>query len=245
MRELELDEPAGLDLLPVPLAAATCRPGPTAGASSSASRVAPAGRPLRLELFVFDPQIAARERRRVAGAERRPRTASTTRRHDNRLDITLESGDAISLWWLNRSEWDGLIEVAGFEVEALYGGFDRRAVRRERERVRLGCPQARSPTTRSPGSTTRGARASPRTWSSTSRRRARPAAPSSSSACGTGRISVPIAKAGVPRDRRRRVGAGCSRSRRGYAAAEGVGDLLDLRLGDLRDPPVPSACRSS
>ena len=43
----------------------------------------------------------------------------------NRLDITLESGDAISLWWLNRSEWEGLIEVAGFEVEALYGGFER------------------------------------------------------------------------------------------------------------------------
>ena len=32
----------------------------------------------------------------------------------------------ISLWWLNRSEWEGLIEVAGLEVEALYGDFDRR-----------------------------------------------------------------------------------------------------------------------
>ncbi len=39
--------------------------------------------------------------------------------------MTLESGDAISLWWLNRSEWEGLIETAGFEVEALYGGFQR------------------------------------------------------------------------------------------------------------------------
>ena len=46
-------------------------------------------------------------------------------KHDNRLDITLESGDAISLWWLNKSEWEGLIETAGFEVEALYGGFER------------------------------------------------------------------------------------------------------------------------
>ena len=46
-------------------------------------------------------------------------------KHDNRLDVTLESGEAISLWWLNRSEWEGLIEVAGFEVEALYGGFER------------------------------------------------------------------------------------------------------------------------
>ena len=41
------------------------------------------------------------------------------------VDVTLESGDAISLWWLNRSEWEGLIETAGFEIEALYGGFER------------------------------------------------------------------------------------------------------------------------
>ena len=40
--------------------------------------------------------------------------------------MTLVRGDAISLWWLNRSEWEGLIETAGFEIEALYGGFDRR-----------------------------------------------------------------------------------------------------------------------
>ena len=42
------------------------------------------------------------------------------------LDITRESGDPIPLWWLTRSEWDGLVDVAGFEVEALYGGFDKR-----------------------------------------------------------------------------------------------------------------------
>ena len=46
-------------------------------------------------------------------------------KHDNRVDITLESGAKISLWWLNRSEWEALIDVAGFEVEALYGGFAR------------------------------------------------------------------------------------------------------------------------
>jgi ubiquinone/menaquinone biosynthesis C-methylase UbiE len=42
-----------------------------------------------------------------------------------RIDITLESGTTISLWWLNRSEWEALIDVTGFEVEALYGGFAR------------------------------------------------------------------------------------------------------------------------
>ena len=30
------------------------------------------------------------------------------------------------LWWATKSEWDGLVEAAGLEVEALYGWFDRR-----------------------------------------------------------------------------------------------------------------------
>jgi len=54
-------------------------------------------------------------------------------------------------------------------------------------------------------------------------------------ACGTGRISVPVAKAGI-----RVIGvdasAGMLEVAREYAAAEGV--ELDLRLGDLREPPV-------
>ena len=44
---------------------------------------------------------------------------------DNRVDITLESGASVSLWWATRSEWEGLVDVAGLEVEALYGDFDR------------------------------------------------------------------------------------------------------------------------
>jgi SAM-dependent methyltransferase len=46
---------------------------------------------------------------------------------DNRLEITLESGASVTLWWIARSEWEGLIEVAGLEVEALYGWFDRQS----------------------------------------------------------------------------------------------------------------------
>jgi hypothetical protein len=45
---------------------------------------------------------------------------------DNRLDITLETGATSSLWWATKNEWLGLVDVAGLEVEALYGGFDRR-----------------------------------------------------------------------------------------------------------------------
>ena len=55
-------------------------------------------------------------------------------------------------------------------------------------------------------------------------------------ACGTGRIAVPIAKAGI-----HVIGVDGSAAMlevaREYAAAEGV--ELDLRHGDLREPPVP------
>ncbi len=123
MRELELDEPAGLSTSPS-ARCSTSRPGPTGGVSSSACTPRCGRGPLCLERFVFDPQIAVRidgEWQEQNGVRHRIDHA----KHDNRLDITLESGDAISLWWLNRSEWEGLIEVAGFEVEALYGGFER------------------------------------------------------------------------------------------------------------------------
>ena len=44
---------------------------------------------------------------------------------DNRVDIVLDSGATSSLWWATKNEWLGLIDVAGLEVEALYGDFDR------------------------------------------------------------------------------------------------------------------------
>ena len=48
---------------------------------------------------------------------------------DSRIDITrgrdLERVGTFSLWWATRREWDGLIDVAGLELEGLYGGFHR------------------------------------------------------------------------------------------------------------------------
>ena len=44
---------------------------------------------------------------------------------DNRIDITLDDGAASSLWWATKNEWLGLLDVAGLELEALYGDFDR------------------------------------------------------------------------------------------------------------------------
>jgi hypothetical protein len=42
---------------------------------------------------------------------------------DNRIDIILDGGEKSSLWWATKNEWLGLLEVAGLELEALYGGF--------------------------------------------------------------------------------------------------------------------------
>ena len=44
---------------------------------------------------------------------------------DNRIDITLGTGAKNSLWWATKNEWLGLIDVAGLDLEALYGGFAR------------------------------------------------------------------------------------------------------------------------
>ena len=56
-------------------------------------------------------------------------------------------------------------------------------------------------------------------------------------AVGTGRIAVPVARAGV-----RVIGVDQSPEMlavaRAYAEAEGVAGLVDLRLGDMREPPV-------
>ena len=124
MLDLALDEPAGLIYVPFRSLGhlATWADRRLVFERAFAS-LRPGGR-FAWNFFVFDPKIAAANdgawlehngiRHRIDHAK-----------HDNRVDITLESGHVISLWWLNRSEWDGLIETAGFEVEALYGGFAR------------------------------------------------------------------------------------------------------------------------
>jgi hypothetical protein len=83
-------------------------------------------------VFVFDIEIAAgladRLRRRQDGKTWEWTEYDPT---DSRIDITAyveqpgKDPRRLSLWWINRSEWEGLIDVAGLEVEALYGDFDR------------------------------------------------------------------------------------------------------------------------
>jgi len=125
MRDLELDQPAGLVYCPF----RSLLHLPTWGDRRRVfERVAAALRPggrFAWNSFVLNPHRAAESDGNWevhAGVRHRIDHVPA----DNRIDITLESGAHVSLWWLTRGEWEGLIDVAGLEVEALYGNFDRR-----------------------------------------------------------------------------------------------------------------------
>jgi SAM-dependent methyltransferase len=125
MRELSLEEPAALvycpfrSLLHLPTWTDKRR-----AFERVASALRPGGR-FAWDAFCFDPSIAVR----VDGQHQDEPVPHAVRQvvHESRVDIELDSGEAISLWWATKNEWLGLIEVAGLEVEALYGGFDRQA----------------------------------------------------------------------------------------------------------------------
>lgn len=75
--------------------------------------------------FVFDPRVAAEldGRWRVENGVRHRSDYDFGAR---RIDLTLETGASVPLWWVERDEWQAAIDEAGLEVEALYGWFDRR-----------------------------------------------------------------------------------------------------------------------
>jgi SAM-dependent methyltransferase len=124
VRELQLDEPAALIYVPFrsllhlhgwhekrqvfERVAASLRPG---------------GR-FAFNAFAFSHTIAAR----LDGTTQNQHGVVHTLRYapaDNRIDIERDDAATIRLWWATNSEWDGLLDVAGLEVEALYGGFER------------------------------------------------------------------------------------------------------------------------
>jgi SAM-dependent methyltransferase len=124
MRELELDEAAGLvycpfrSLLHLPTWSERRRVFERVVAS-----LRPGGR-FAWNAFVFDPKIAAA----LDGETQSQRGIVHTLHYhpgSSRIDIHYED-TTISLFWIARAEWEGLIDVAGLEVEALYGWFDRR-----------------------------------------------------------------------------------------------------------------------
>jgi SAM-dependent methyltransferase len=87
-----------------------------------AAALRPGGR-FAWNVFAFSPFVAVeiegkRETRGDSWQEVRNVPA------DNRIDLVRNEG-VIPLWWMTRAEQEGLCDIAGLEVEALYGGFHR------------------------------------------------------------------------------------------------------------------------
>jgi ubiquinone/menaquinone biosynthesis C-methylase UbiE len=122
MRELTVVEPAALvycpfrALLHLPTWADRRRTFERVAAS-----LRPGGR-FAWNAFAFDHAIAAR----LDGQHQEEPVPHTIRYAvgDNRIEIELDDGGTSSLWWATKNEWLGLIDVAGLELEAAFGGFD-------------------------------------------------------------------------------------------------------------------------
>jgi SAM-dependent methyltransferase len=121
MRDLALDEPAALIYCPF---RALLHLPTWADRRRTFERVAASlrrGGRFVWNAFAFDHRIAAR----LDGKHQDDPVPHSLRYAvgDNRIDIVLDDGGTSSLWWATKNEWLGLIDVAGLEVEALYGGF--------------------------------------------------------------------------------------------------------------------------
>ena len=89
-----------------------------------AATLRPGGR-FAWNAFVFDSELAA-------GLDGQWREQGGVRHrvdydHDERrIDLSLEGGATVPLWWADPHDWDRLVEESGLEIEARYGWFDRR-----------------------------------------------------------------------------------------------------------------------
>jgi len=85
-----------------------------------AASLGPGGR-FAWNAFVFDHRVATR-----LDGQHQDRPLPHTVRYsvgDNRIDLVLDEGGTSSLWWATKNEWLGLLDIAGLELEDLYGGF--------------------------------------------------------------------------------------------------------------------------
>ena len=123
MRDVILDEPAALIYCP---ARALLHLPTWADRRRTFERVAAALRPggrFAWNAFAFDHRFATD----ADGVRRNEPVPHTTHYAvgDNRIDIVMDNGARSSLWWATKNEWLGLLDVAGLQLEALFGGFAR------------------------------------------------------------------------------------------------------------------------
>jgi SAM-dependent methyltransferase len=123
MRELALDEPVELVICPFrALMHVATWADKRRLFENVAAALAPGGR-FAWNVFAMSPFIAvANEGRRETRGDSWQEIRNIP--SDNRIDLVRNHG-VIPLWWLTRAEQEGLVDVAGLEVEALYGGFHR------------------------------------------------------------------------------------------------------------------------
>jgi YD repeat-containing protein len=125
VREFELEEPAAL--IYVPYRSLLHLHG-WQEKRQVFERVAAALRPggrFAFNAFAFSHTIAAR----LDGTTQNQSGVVHTLHYvpaDNRIEIRRDDGKTLRIWWATKEEWDGLLDVAGLEIEALYGWFDRR-----------------------------------------------------------------------------------------------------------------------
>jgi ubiquinone/menaquinone biosynthesis C-methylase UbiE len=122
MRDLELDEPAALIYCPF---RALLHVRGWADRRRTFERVAASLRPggrFAWNAFAFDHKIATK----LDGQHDDEPVPHSLHYAvgDNRVDIVLDRGGRSSLWWATKNEWLGLLDVAGLELESLYGDFE-------------------------------------------------------------------------------------------------------------------------
>ncbi|SEH01220.1 Methyltransferase domain-containing protein [Nonomuraea solani] len=121
MRDLSLDEPAALIYCPfLSLQHLPAWSDRRRAFERIAASLRPGGH-FAWNAIAFDHHLAAR----LDGAREEEPVPHTFRFAvgDNRIDIVLDDGATSSSWWATKNEWLGLLDVAGLELTALYGGF--------------------------------------------------------------------------------------------------------------------------
>jgi SAM-dependent methyltransferase len=124
VRDLELEEPAALIYVPFRSLGHLHGWHERRNVFGRVARSLRAGGRFAFNSFVFSHTIAAR----LDGTTQDHNGVIHTIRYaaaDNRIDLERDDGAILRLWWTTRSEWEGLLDVSGLEVEALYGGFER------------------------------------------------------------------------------------------------------------------------